>query len=84
MSPFWGRKRGRGIGIAVEGRTNEVGVWDIEDGVCKEIWGVIAGRGGRSGVDVEEDMNRIYGNGLKVRSCSFDAHGRRVNWSVCV
>ncbi|KAJ3044348.1 Serine/threonine-protein kinase, partial [Rhizophlyctis rosea] len=32
MSPFWGRKGGTGIGVAVEGRTNEVGLWDVEEG----------------------------------------------------
>ncbi|KAJ3029458.1 Serine/threonine-protein kinase [Rhizophlyctis rosea] len=68
LAPYYGanRKSGRMVGVAIEGRTNEVSVWDVEEGVCKEIWCVIAGAGsGRSGVDVEEDMNKLYGEGLK-------------------
>ncbi|KAJ3330622.1 Serine/threonine-protein kinase [Blyttiomyces sp. JEL0837] len=55
---------------AVGGKTSEVALWDVEAGECKEVWCVFgAASAGRSGVvgagDPAEEMNRLYGNGLK-------------------
>jgi hypothetical protein len=54
---------------AVGGRTSEVALWDMESGECREVWCAFgsnskSSRNGGSG-DLAEDMNRLYGNGLK-------------------
>ena len=57
---------------AVGNRTSEVSLWDMEAGECREVLCVFGDAGaGRSGVvggggDPAEEMNQLYGNGLKV------------------
>ncbi|KAJ3267994.1 Serine/threonine-protein kinase, partial [Borealophlyctis nickersoniae] len=71
LAPFVGKGGNKFVSAAVEGRTNEVSVWDVEEGECTDVWCVVAGTsgggggGGRGGADVEEEMNRLYGSGLK-------------------
>ncbi|KAJ3412367.1 Serine/threonine-protein kinase [Chytridiales sp. JEL 0842] len=53
---------------AVGGRTGEVALWDIEVGVCREVWCVFGSNGSQrvgGSADPAEEMNRLYGTGLK-------------------
>ncbi|KAJ3162439.1 Serine/threonine-protein kinase [Geranomyces michiganensis] len=51
------------IAAAVEGNTNEISVWDITTGECKQVWCAVAGS--TSGRNVEQEMHDVYGNGLQ-------------------
>ncbi|KAJ3126534.1 Serine/threonine-protein kinase [Nowakowskiella sp. JEL0407] len=62
--PSWTNAHGRSVMAAVNGRTNEVSLWDVESSVCKEVWCVV-GSAGSAHIDPEEDMKKTYGNGLK-------------------
>jgi phosphoinositide-3-kinase, regulatory subunit 4 len=59
------------VTASVGNKTSEVGLWDLEAGECREVWCVFgAANAGRSGLvgsgDPAEEMNTLYGNGLKV------------------
>ncbi|KAI8805979.1 hypothetical protein BJ742DRAFT_680534 [Cladochytrium replicatum] len=67
MAPYWKSTASNAekmIMTTIEGRTNEISSWDLETGTCKEVWCVV-GQAGRGGSDPEEEMNRVYGQGLK-------------------
>ncbi|KAJ1558920.1 Serine/threonine-protein kinase [Nowakowskiella sp. JEL0078] len=62
--PHWSSNpQGRFVLAAVQGWTNEVSSWDIDNAVCKEVWCVVGNPGTNS--DPEKDMQQLYGNGLK-------------------
>ena len=67
----------KSILASVSGQTNEVALWDMETGECKEVWCVFnANNPGRSGAlgngnGPSDVMNHLYGNGLKVM-CKFN------------
>ncbi|KAI8799791.1 hypothetical protein BJ742DRAFT_686782 [Cladochytrium replicatum] len=68
--PYWkstASNADKMIMTTIEGRTNEISSWDLETGTCKEVWCVV-GQAGRGGSDPEEEMNRVYGQGLKALS----------------
>ncbi|KAI8618435.1 hypothetical protein BC830DRAFT_1108985 [Chytriomyces sp. MP71] len=57
---------------AVGGGTSEMGLWDVENGECHEVWCAFGGSTLTSSVvqpqpseDMTEEMNRVYGKGLK-------------------
>ncbi|KAI8594057.1 hypothetical protein BDZ88DRAFT_402446 [Geranomyces variabilis] len=52
------------IAAAVEGNTNEISVWDINTGECKQVWCAVAGS--TAGRNVEQEMHDVYGNGLQM------------------
>ncbi|RKO92149.1 hypothetical protein BDK51DRAFT_20317 [Blyttiomyces helicus] len=64
LEPVTASGGGRLVSVAVEGKTGEVSVWDVEAEECRDVWCVVGG-GGRGGSDVEDEVNRLYGAGLK-------------------
>ncbi|KAJ3185754.1 Serine/threonine-protein kinase [Gaertneriomyces sp. JEL0708] len=50
------------VAASVDGRTNEVALWDVERGQCRVAWCVVRPT---EGGNVEEEMEKMYGDGLK-------------------
>ncbi|KXS16088.1 hypothetical protein M427DRAFT_145085 [Gonapodya prolifera JEL478] len=59
------RMKGRGVLASVEGRTNEVSLWDVEKAECRELWCVVGGTGDSS---QEDNVEALYGKGVKAGS----------------
>ncbi|KNC97679.1 VPS15 protein kinase [Spizellomyces punctatus DAOM BR117] len=60
---IWGGSEGLFITVAVDGPTQEVSVWNVDSSECQQVWCVVAA--GPHGTDIEEEMNKVYGAGLK-------------------
>ncbi|KAI8905706.1 hypothetical protein DFJ77DRAFT_435262 [Powellomyces hirtus] len=60
---WWDSSEATSVAAAVEGNTNEISVWNVDTGECKQIWCAITGAA--FGRNVEEEMHKIYGSGLQ-------------------
>lgn len=77
------------VAMSVENQTSELSVWDIETASCYKVWGSIyESLPGRSS-DIDIEVNRIYGDGMKVspsNNCSrpiLQFWGATINPLVC-
>ncbi|KAK6098874.1 Serine/threonine-protein kinase [Batrachochytrium dendrobatidis] len=62
---------GKLVAMAVGTSTEEVSVWNISTGECAEVFCIlndIGGSGSRSNIDMGNDLNRAYGEGLSALS----------------
>ncbi|TPX59254.1 hypothetical protein PhCBS80983_g02602 [Powellomyces hirtus] len=60
---WWDSSEATSVAAAVEGNTNEISVWNVDTGECKQIWCAVTGAA--FGRNVEEEMHKIYGSGLQ-------------------
>ncbi|TPX43846.1 hypothetical protein SeMB42_g04554 [Synchytrium endobioticum] len=54
--------------VAVQGRNSEVSAWDLETAECREVWCIVGDASPGTLADPAEEMQRLYGQGMKARA----------------
>ncbi|KAI8827076.1 uncharacterized protein EV422DRAFT_549569 [Fimicolochytrium jonesii] len=62
LAAWPGNPAGTTVAVAMQGMTNEIGLWDVDVVTCTRVWCTIPANGGG---DVEQKMQATYGAGLQ-------------------